>query len=333
MAELGESDVGTLAQAVVGGYQEEDAMDGAIGGHASLTPAPMLYSCGMPHTARTARTIPSGGAEICTESFGAPGDPPLLMIMGAMASMLWWPEELCERLAGGGRFLLRYDSRDTGRSTAYEPGQAPYTMDDLAGDAVAVLDGYGIERAHVVGMSAGGLVAQLTALAYPERVASVTAVSTTKLSAPDPSLPGPDPAYLEHAAAFDDLDWSDTVALADLIVEDARHLAGSRHPFDEAAARELVERDLARARDPQSLKNHGTIGGGERWQDRLGELSVPFLVIHGTADPIFPMEHGVALAKEVGGAKLMTIEGGGHELNEGDWDQIVEAILGHTTGG
>ena len=275
--------------------------------------------------------IHSDRAEICTESFGQPGDPPLVMIMGAMASMLWWPAGFCERLASGGRFVLRYDNRDTGRSTAYDPGQAPYTLDDLARDAVAVLDGYGIERAHLVGMSAGGVVAQLTALAYPERVASVTAVSTSKVSAPDPSLPGPDPAYLEHAARFDDLDWSDTDALGELIVEDARHLAGSRHPFDEAAARELVERDLRRARNPQSLKNHGTLGGGERWQDRLGELSVPLLVIHGTADPLLPMEHGVALAKAVGGAKLVTIEGGGHELNEGDWDQIVDAILGHTT--
>jgi pimeloyl-ACP methyl ester carboxylesterase len=290
----------------------------------------MLYSCGMPHTGRTAKTLPSDRAEICTESFGEPSDPPLLMIMGAMASMLWWPAGFCERLASGGRFVLRYDNRDTGRSTAYDPGQAPYALDDLAGDAVAVLDGYGIERAHLVGMSLGGVVAQLAALASPERVATVTAISTSAVSAPDSSLPGPDPAYLEHAASFDDLDWSDTHALGQLIVEDARHLAGTRHPFDEAAAHELVERDLERARDPRSLMNHGTLRGGEKWQGRLPEVGAPFLVIHGTADPIFPIEHGAALAKAVG-AELVTIEGGGHELNEGDWNQILDAILGHTT--
>ncbi|HYN51790.1 MAG TPA: alpha/beta hydrolase [Thermoleophilaceae bacterium] len=278
----------------------------------------------------TEKMITSGGAEICTGTFGDPSEPPVLLIMGQMASMLWWPADFCDRLANGGRFVLRYDNRDTGRSTGYEPGEATYTLDDLAGDAIAVLDGYDIERAHLVGMSLGGGVAQLVALEHPARVASVTAISTTKVGEPDPSLPGPDPGYMEHAGAFEDLDWSDTQALGDLIVEDARQVAGSRHPFDEAAARDLVTRDLERARNPQSLMNHGMLGGGEKAQDRLGEIAAPFLVIHGSADPIFPHQHGVALAEAVGGAELVTLEGGGHELNQGDWDQILDAILSHT---
>jgi pimeloyl-ACP methyl ester carboxylesterase len=277
----------------------------------------------------TEKMITSGGVEICTETFGDPGDPPVLLIMGAMASMLWWPAEFCARLAKGSRFALRYDNRDTGRSTGYEPGKATYTLDDLAGDAVAVLDSYDIERAHLVGMSLGGGIAQLVALDHPTRVASVTAISTTKVGAHDPSLPQPDASYMEHAAAFEELDWSDTPALAELIVRDARQLAGSRHPFDEAAARELVRRDLERAKNPQFLMNHGMLGG-EKERDRPREIDVPFLVIHGSADPIFPHPHGVALAEAVDGAELVTLEGGGHELNRGDWDQVLGAILRHT---
>ncbi len=278
----------------------------------------------------TQRLIASHGAEICTEAFGEPSDPPMLLIMGQMASMLWWPAAFCERLASAGSFVLRYDHRDTGRSTAYEPGAATYTPDDLVADAMAILDGYDIERAHVVGMSMGGVIAQLVVLDHPARVASVTAISTTKVGAPDHSLPEPDAAYMEHAAAFEDLDWTDTEALGDLIVEDARQLAGSRHPFDEVAAHDLVTSDLRRARNPQSLMNHAMIGDGERRQDTLGKIDVPFLVIHGAADPLFPHPHGVALAEAVSGATLLTIEGGGHEIHEGDWDQIVDAILSHT---
>jgi pimeloyl-ACP methyl ester carboxylesterase len=269
--------------------------------------------------------------EICSETFGRRDDPPVLLIMGVMASMLWWPDEFCERLAGAGRFVIRYDDRDTGRSTGYEPGTATYTIEDMAGDAVAVLDEHGVERTHLVGMSMEGLIAQLVALAYPERVASVTAISSTAVGEQKPDLSGPTAKYMEHAAAFEQLDWSDTQAVADLIVEDARQLAGTRHPFDEAATRELVTRDLERAIDPGRLRNHTVVGGDEeRWRGRIGEIAAPFLVIHGTADPLFPHPHGVALAQAVPGARLVTIEGGGHGLHDGDWDQIVEAIAGHT---
>ena len=169
------------------------------------------------------------------------------------------------------------------------------------------------------------------ALAYPERVASVTAISTTAVGEENPDLPGPTPEYMQHAAAFDGLDWSDTQALADLIVEDARQLAGTRHPFDEAAARELV--------DPGPRARHRPQPAGEPRQRRrrrgalegaVGEIAVPLLVIHGTADPLFPHPHGVALAEAVPGATLVTIEGGGHELHENDWDQILGAIAEHT---
>jgi pimeloyl-ACP methyl ester carboxylesterase len=274
------------------------------------------------------KTITANGAELCAEAFGTPDDPPVLLIMGLMASMLWWPAEFCRRLAGAGRFVIRYDNRDTGRSTYYEPGKPPYTFADMSDDAVAVLDGYGIERAHVAGMSMGGMIAQLTALRHRARVTRVTAISTSPVGEPDAGLPGPDPAYLEHAAGFEQLDWSDTDAIAELLVSESRALAGTRHPFDEAAARELVARDLARTRNPPSLGNHVQVSSGGDWTGMLAGLDVPFCVIHGSADPLFPPEHGVALARAVPGATLVTLEGGGHELHEGDWDEIVAAIVG-----
>jgi pimeloyl-ACP methyl ester carboxylesterase len=275
------------------------------------------------------KAIASGDAEICTEAFGDPTDPAVLLIMGQMASMLWWPEEFCERLAGAGRFVIRYDNRDTGRSTTYEPGKPPYTPQDFVDDAVAVLDGYGIERAHLVGMSMGGAIAQLVALEHPARVASVTAISTTQVGQPTTELPGPTAEYLEHAGAAEDLDWSDPTAIAEFMVRDSRQLAGTRHPFDEAAARALIDRDLERAISPQSLVNHSLLDGGQA-KHGSEEIEAPFLVIHGTADPLFPIEHGVALAGAVPGGRLVKIEGGGHELHEADWDQILDAIVGHT---
>ena len=105
--------------------------------------------------------------EIVSQAFGDPRDPAMLLIMGAMASMLWWPEALCEKLAGEGRFVIRYDNRDTGLSTKYAPGEPPYTFDDMADDAVRVLDSHGIGMAHVVGMSMGGMIAQRLALRHP----------------------------------------------------------------------------------------------------------------------------------------------------------------------
>ena len=168
--------------------------------------------------------------KICSEALGAPGDPPVLLIMGQMASMLWWPDAFCERLAEAGRFVIRYDNRDTGRSTSYEPGQPPYTLDDLAGDAVSVLEEYELESAHLVGMSMGGGIALVVALDHPDRVLSLTAISTTKLGEPDPDLPGPTARYLEHAAAAEGVDWSNVQAMGEFLVEDARQLAGTRFP-------------------------------------------------------------------------------------------------------
>jgi pimeloyl-ACP methyl ester carboxylesterase len=106
-------------------------------------------------------SITANGVALCTEAFGDPGNPPVLLIMGACVSMLGWDDRLCQGLAAGGRYVIRYDHRDTGRSVTYEPGKPQYTLQDMAADAVGVLDAYRLGRAHLVGMSLGGIIAQL----------------------------------------------------------------------------------------------------------------------------------------------------------------------------
>ncbi|WP_048648462.1 alpha/beta fold hydrolase [Nitratireductor soli] len=276
------------------------------------------------------RTISMNNVEIATEAFGDPSDPPVLLVMGAMASMLWWPQAFCERLAAEGRYVIRYDNRDTGLSTGYEPSNPPYTMDDMAEDAVGVLDGYGIDKAHLVGMSLGGTLAQIAALAHPDRVATLTAISTSPVGTDTASLPQTSAAYMEHAATGEAVDWTDHAQVIDFMVRDTRMIAGSAHPYDEAAARALVTRDVARARNFTSATNHFMLKGGEAWAGRLAELEPPLLVIHGTGDPIYPVEHGRLLADTVPGARLIELAGGGHELHPADWDTIIGAIVAHT---
>ena len=274
------------------------------------------------------RTVRSGALEIATQSFGRAGDPPVLLIMGAMASMLWWPEDFCEDLARAGRFVIRYDNRDTGLSTCFPPGEASYTLGDMGDDAVAVLDGYGLSTAHLVGMSLGGLIAQRATLDHPSRVATLTAISTTPLGAE--GLPPMRDDYAAHADAGETVDWSDRASVRDYLVRDARMLAGTAHPHDPDAARRLIERDLERARSFASVTNHFSLFERELGGGTAAELAPPLLVIHGGHDPIFPIEHGEALAGSVPGATLLRIEGGGHELHPADRDRMVAAIVAHT---
>jgi pimeloyl-ACP methyl ester carboxylesterase len=192
--------------------------------------------------------IEVNGVELCTESFGDPSDPALLLVMGVGASMLWWEEGFCRLLAGGGRFVIRYDHRDTGRSVTYEPGCPRYTGADLVADAVGVLDVYGIPAAHVVGVSAGGAFAQLLALGFPDRVLSLTLISTSPATAEERSLPSPTERFNAFLASAEVV-WSERRSVVDYVVGYQRMLAGGARPFDEAAWRELVRRDVERARD------------------------------------------------------------------------------------
>jgi pimeloyl-ACP methyl ester carboxylesterase len=152
--------------------------------------------------------IEANGVELCTESFGRPTDPAILLIMGIGGSMLWWGEGFCTLLADGGRFVIRYDHRDTGRSVTYEPGRPEYTGSDLIADAVGVLDAYGVPAAHAVGVSAGGAFAQLLALEYPDRVLSLVLISTSPATPGERGLPSATERYQRFAASAT-VDWSD----------------------------------------------------------------------------------------------------------------------------
>jgi pimeloyl-ACP methyl ester carboxylesterase len=279
----------------------------------------------------TERAVEANAVELCTETFGDPAHPPLLLIMGTGASMLWWEEGFCELLADGGRFVIRYDHRDTGRSVTYEAGRPAYTGADLVADAGGVLDAYGIRSAHLVGVSAGGAIAQLVALGSPERVASLVLISTSPALPGDRRLPPPTAEFgrfVSTAAA----DWSDADSIVEYLVAYSRMLAGGRRPFAEAPMRSLVRRDVERARDFAAVQNHDMLAEGQTPTGSLSSIAAPTLVVHGTADPMFPVEHGEALAREIPGARLLRLDGAGHGVERADWTTIAGAILAHTAG-
>ena len=269
--------------------------------------------------------------EITSESFGNDNDRAILLIMGAMASMLWWPEAFCRQLAGRGRFVIRYDNRDTGLSTKYEQGNPPYAFEDMVDDAIRVLDHHEIRKAHLVGMSMGGMIAQAAALKYPERASALTVISSSPLGVDTSGLPGTTDAYRKHSGEGADVDWSDRGQVLRYMVKDAHALASILHPFDTERTHEMIEEDYDRSGGLLHATNHFLVKGSGP-ERRITDATVPLLVIHGTADPIFPIEHGEAFSEAVPGARLVRIEGGGHELHRNDWPQIIEAIVTHHQG-
>jgi pimeloyl-ACP methyl ester carboxylesterase len=278
------------------------------------------------------RMIKVNGVELCSEPFGAPTDPPILLIMGLGASMLWWDDGFCQRLADGRRFVIRYDHRDTGRSVTYEPGHPGYTGSDLIADAAGVLDSYGLSAAHVVGVSAGGAFAQVLALDVPERVLSLVLISTTPVTPGDRSLPPPTERFARFFGEAG-VDWSNIQSMIGYLVDYSCLLAGDQRPCDEVALRDLVRRDLERANNAASLQNHGLMTHEDRIHPPLSSITAPTLVIHGTADPMFPLAHGEALAAEIPGATLLVLDRAGHGVDPADWQIIVPAIVAHTMAG
>ena len=275
------------------------------------------------------RMIEANGVELCTQAFGEPTDPPTLLVMGLGASMLWWEEGFCQQLAGRGRFVIRYDHRDTGRSATYEPGDPGYSGTDLVADAIGVIDAYGLPAAHVVGVSAGGAFAQLLALDFADRVLSLILISSSPATPGDRGLPPPT-AEFNRFAAEAEVDWSNRDSVVEYLVGYVRVLTGNERPFDEAALRDLVRRDIERARNAASLQNHDVIAHDDRPHPDLSTITAPTLVIHGTADPMFPLAHVEALAAEIPDATLLALDRAGHGVDRADWDTVVDAIVHHT---
>jgi pimeloyl-ACP methyl ester carboxylesterase len=268
------------------------------------------------------------GTTLAVETLGRDDDPVLLLIAGAGWSRDWWDDELCDRFVGAGLRVVRYDHRDTGESTHWPPGAPGYTGADLTADALAVLDALGARRAHLVGLSMGGGIAQALALTVPERVASLTLIATTAVDPRVGELPGVTP---ELAALFadgaPDPDYGDPAAAVEALVEGERPFAGP-DAFDEARVRAIARRVVARSHDLAASANHYVVLGGHTGPDDLSLLAgVPALVVHGGADPVFPVEHGRALAAAIPGARLLEIPGMGHQLPPaGSWEQVVGAV-------
>ncbi|HKI24028.1 MAG TPA: alpha/beta hydrolase [Gaiellaceae bacterium] len=273
------------------------------------------------------RLVNANGVELCTESFGDPADPAVLLLMGLGGSMLWWDEGFCKMLAEYGRFVIRYDQRDTGRSTTYEPGRPGYTGADLRADAIALLDGYALPAAHLVGVSAGGALAQLLAVDFPDRVLSLVLISTSPATPRD--LPPPNSEFVRFVRSAT-IDWSDADSVIDYLVAYARMLAGNQRVFEEAKMRDLVRADVERADNFAASQNHDLLADDDKQREPLSSISAPTLVIHGTADPMFPLAHGKALADEIPDARLLSLAGAGHGVNQADWDTITRAIATHT---
>jgi pimeloyl-ACP methyl ester carboxylesterase len=268
----------------------------------------------------TEMMLPVNGIEVCAEVFGDRSDPAVLLMGGASSSMDWWDDEFCRRLAAGGRYVIRFDYRDTGRSTSFPAGEPAYSEVDLAHDALGVLDALQIHKAHLVGLSMGGVLAQRIAVSRPHRVLSLTLMSTT-LGVPDADISDSSPA--------DAPDWSSRRFAVARITETVRALGGA-FTADEPQVRRFAERVFERTNDMAACQtNHFMAEPGPPLRDRLGEIKAPTLILHGTQDPVFDRSHPEALAAAIPGARLVWLEGVGHEYPPNAvWPEVLKEILG-----
>ncbi|HWO61877.1 MAG TPA: alpha/beta hydrolase [Umezawaea sp.] len=292
--------------------------------------------------------VTSGGPRLWTERFGDRGHPGVLLIMGTSTQAIGWPDDLVTRLVRSGRQVIRFDHRDTGRSDYVDFSANPYTLADMTADALAVLDGHDIDRAHVVGVSLGGAIGQWLAVHHGARVRTLTTIMTSPMgnnagpawaramtgqpAAPD-ELPPPAPRFLRHVVESTQAPRATPEQRIDADLRTWRVLNGEALPFDEPAARQFVELSHQRTHNPAAAGNHD-LAGRQFTAERLAPLSsitAPTLVIHGREDPIFATAHAEALAAQVPGARLHVIEGMGHNLfSPGLPERIADLIADHT---
>jgi pimeloyl-ACP methyl ester carboxylesterase len=286
--------------------------------------------------------VEANGIELVYDTFGKTSAPPLLLIMGLGAQMIAWDAGFCRHLAARGYWVIRFDNRDVGLSTWFDEAgvpditalyqaqaqgkavQLPYTLDDMAGDAVGLLDALGIESAHVVGASMGGMIAQLVAIHYPHRVRTLTSIMSTT---GDPQLPPPTPEAMSLLLAPPPTDRD---GYLDSAVQSSAVFNGPGFPVDEQRARERAALAFDRGLHPAGTARQlaAVIVSGSRRQ-ALRAVTIPTLVIHGDADPLVPVAGGRDTAAAVPGAKMLIIEGLGHALPPATWTQAIDAIAGH----
>lgn len=284
----------------------------------------------------------ANGIELCYEVFGAPDAEALVLIMGLGAQMILWDDEFCRDLAGRGFRVIRFDNRDIGQSTRMSggkplrplellklrlfkiPPEAPYKLWDMAGDVVGLLDALGIGKAHIVGASMGGMIAQEIAMQYPDRVLSLTSIMS---STGNPKLP---PPTREASAMLLAPPPASKEEYLDRFGKTWKILRGGSFPLDEAKDRERAEHTYARGLNPAGVGRQlrAILASGNR-KDRLGSLRTPTLVIHGTIDPLVRVEAGKDTAASIPGARLLLIDGMGHALPIPMWPTIIGAIAEH----
>lgn len=274
------------------------------------------------------------------EDFGNSSDPSVLLIMGANANAMQWTLEFINPLVSAGFHVIRFDNRDVGKSTwlTTEPsfkleegsmvtGEVSYNLEDMAQDAVSLLEHLGIEKAHIVGASMGGMITQVIGLDHPNKALSLTPIMSTpgagledeNLSPPTESLMQGMMKSMEHNMKGEYLEG---------LVCIYRELIGSRYPFDEEKFREGAKAIMDHGHNP--FPGHGAaVSSSPHRKDRLKEISLPTLVIHGTEDAILPFDHGQALADGIPNAQLMVLEGVGHEIPEQMTEQITARMIQH----
>ncbi|MFF2350630.1 alpha/beta fold hydrolase [Kitasatospora sp. NPDC058115] len=275
-------------------------------------------------------TVNAQGTALGIESFGD-DDAPLVLLAGG-TTMLSWPDALCERLAAGGRRVVRYDLRDSGESTTIDPQAPAYTLRDLAADAAALVGVLGGGPAHLAGIGVGGMVAQVAALDHPDAFSALTLVGTRAV-APGPvddDLPDHDGAAMGRLFARPLPDWADREAVAEFAAAGAEILGD-----DPATARTLAARIWDRTpgtAPPVHLANElGTVFAGldcaPRWRERLATIGLPTLVVHGRRNRFFPVGNGEAVARAIPGARLLVLEAAATAIPDAAAAEVAEAML------
>lgn len=288
--------------------------------------------------------VDANGVRIDCESLGDPQAPAILLIMGLGMQSIAWPDPFCEGLVNDGFRVVRFDNRDSGLSSRMSGGgsanlmmalaakwlrlpvPAPYSLDDMADDTVHLMDALGLARAHVVGASMGGMIAQLVAIRHPARITSLTSImsSTGNAALSRPSAAARK-ALLRPAPRPGDVE-----AVVEHLVSLFGVIGSPGFPADHAELRSRIERGVRRAYDPAgTLRQLLAIIAAPDRRARLKRISVPTLVIHGADDPLVPLDAGRDTARSIPGARLMVIDGMGHDLPPALWPALVEAIAAH----
>ena len=288
--------------------------------------------------------VEANGIQIEYETFGEKDSPALLLIMGLAGQLIDWDEELCRQLAQAGHYVIRFDNRDVGLSSKIEeagvpdimqviqakmkgePIHPPYTIENMADDVLGLLDALSIQRAHICGMSMGGMIAQTLALKYPQRILSLVSIYS---STGDPKDPLPKPEIMQIALTPTP---EERGAYIEYYMKFFNAIAGPRFPHDQEWLREHAGQAYDRSFSPQGVIRQWTaIMTQKDRKPALASLSTPTLVIHGSDDPLVNVECGRNTAAAIPGAKLMIIDGMGHDRPHGGaWPKIVEAIIEHT---